>query len=613
MFRARRARTLGSAIAAALIIVSISYTIPSRAQTGPVIPAPGFEVERFADPTNVPEFVSCSSREACYTGPVSLAFDSRGRLFVGTGGSKILILLDNDDDGRADQVKTFATGVPQPLGLEFRANGDLFATSNLVGGVGRIIRLRDLDGDDIADEKTVIVDNLPSEGDHQTDRLKFGPDGLLYFGQGSSTDAGTPKPGLPPERPLNASMLRIDVDNPASLQPFATGLRNPFGMAFHPGNGQLFCTDGGSGELCQFNCSGGEDLAPLEEVNWVVGGGYYGFPGCEGTPDLSNPACAGVRPAITYFNQHLTPTSIAFYTGPQAGESLNQMLVTLYKRLAGQGGDLRRFTITGDATSGFQATQTTPIIIDFGLIDPGDGPVDTAIDPISGDIYVARFDPVSHRDLNEHHHFIYRIHRAGSDTLPFIGRPHPSAIKAGSGGVTVSLVTRHVKPGAVVFDVSDNLALATRQGSSSFDLVADLPASVIASERTVTLEVRNPDGARSNQQTFAVTRGDPDPPVQKSPQLTSLFVYKKKRSKVINQLMVGMAAKKFRLVATGTDFDSGVQLLVNNVALDLESTSSTELVGRMTNQMVATPGDLTIQVRNSTGKVSNMLKLTVSP
>src|SRR5262249_42305021 len=160
---------------------------------------------------------------------------------------------------------------------------DLFATSNLLGGVGRIVRLRDLDGDDVADEKTIIVDNLPSEGDHQTDRLKFGPDGLLYFGQGSSTDAGTPKPGLPPERPLNASILRVDVDNPASLQPFATGLRNPFGMAFHPANGQLFCTDGGSGELCQpspVNDCLGQDLSPLEEVNWVVPGGYYGFPGC---------------------------------------------------------------------------------------------------------------------------------------------------------------------------------------------------------------------------------------------------------------------------------------------------------------------------------------------
>jgi hypothetical protein len=179
--------------------------------------------------------------------------------------------------------------------------------------------------------------------------------------------------------------------------------------------------------------------------------------------------------------------------------------------------------------------------------------------------------------------------------------------------VTISLITRHVKPGAVVFDVTDGVALTTRQGSSSFELLADLPAGAIATERTITLELRNPDGTPSNQQAFSVTRNEPPPPPDKTPQLASVFVYKKKRSKVIDQLTVGMAAKKLRLVATGMDFDSGAQLFVNNAALELESSSSTELVGRMTNQIVASPGDLNIQVRNSTGKVSNTLKLTIVP
>jgi len=537
-----------------------------------------------------------------------MAFDARGRLFVGTYSGKILILLDTDEDGRVDQIKTFATGLVQPLGLEFRANGDLFLTSNPLGGAGRIIRLRDLNGDDVADESTIIVDGLPSEGDHQTDRLKFGPDGLLYFGQGSSTDAGTPDPGRPEERLYNASVLRIDVDNPA-ITVVATGLRNPFGMAFHPENGQLFTTDGGSGELGQL-----PDNSPLEEVNWIVSGGHYGFPGCEGIPVASIPECAGVRAPVATFAPHLTPTSIAFYTGPQAGDSANQMLVTLFKHIPGQGGDLQRFILTGDAATGFQTTRVEPSIIEFGLIDPNDGPVDTAIDPISGDIYVARFDPVTHRDLSEHHHFIYRIHRAGSDSLPFIGPAHPSAIKAGSAGVTISLVTRHVKPGAVVFNVTDNVPLATRQGSSNFELVADLPASALAAaERTLTLEVRNPDSARSNQQTFRVTKGDPGPPAEKTPQLTSMFVYKKNRANVWDQLFVAINVKKFRMVVSGTDFDAGAELLVNNISLSLESSSTTELVGKLINALVQSPGELSVQVRNSTGKTSNTLKLTVTP
>lgn len=604
MLRSHRARALSGATAVALLLASISLSTRSIAQTDPVTVAPGFDFNLFADPTRVPEFAA-----SAFSGPVSLAFDSRGRLFVGTFSGKILIMIDTDEDGRVDQIKTFATRLVQPLGLEFRANGDLFLTSNPLGGAGRIMRLRDTNGDDVADETTIILDGLPSQGDHQTDRLKFGPDGLLYFGQGSATDNGTPDPGRPGEQLYNASVLRIDVDNPA-INVVATGLRNPFGMAFHPESGQLFTTDGGSGELGEF-----PDNSPLEEINWIVPGGHYGFPGCEGTPVAGKPECAGVRAPIATFIPHLTPTSIAFYTGPQAGDSANQMLVTLFKHLPGQGGDLQRFILTGSAATGFQTTRVQPSIIEFGLIDPNDGPVDTAIDPISGDIYVARFDPVTHRDPSEHHHFIYRIHRTGSDSLPFIGPAHPSAIKAGSAGVTIAFVTRHVKTGAVVFNVTDNVPLVTRQGSSNFELVADLPASALATDRTLTLEVRNPDSTRSNQQTFAVTQGDPGPPppAEKTPQITSMFVYKKKRAKVRDQLFVGLNAKKFRMVVTGTDFDAGAQLLVNDISLSLESSSTTELVGQLVNALVQAPGELSVQVRNSTGKTSNILKLTVSP
>lgn len=601
MLRSRRA-VLGASILASLLLTVVSFPTKSRAQFHPGA-APGFDISVFADPTNVPDF------NAAFRGPVSIAFDSRGRLFVGTGAGNVLILLDNNEDGRVDQVKTFVTGLPQPFGLEFRGNGDLYVTSNIVGGAGRVVRLRDTNGDDVADNSAIIVDGLPSDGAHQTNRLKFGPDGLLYVGQGSSTDAGTATAGLP-ERLYNASILRLDADNP-SISVFATGLRNPFGMAFDPVSKQLFATDIGSG--CDAGFCTGDDSSPLDGVSWIVQGGKYGFPGCEGVPDPSNPACAGVQGPLQVLPRHITPTSIAFYTGPQAGESANQMLVTFLKRLAGVGGDLHRYQLVGNATDGFQSIEVSPPIADFDVIDPNDGPVDTAIDPITGDIYVARFDPVHHFDDNEHHHFIYRIHRTGSDSLPFIGAPNPSAIKAGSPATTLSLITRHVKAGAVVFDVTDNLALTTRQGSSSFELLATLPASAIASERAITLEVRNADGGRSNQKMFSVTKGDPDPPPDKSPQLTSLFVYKKKRANVISQLVVGMAAKKFRLVVDGTDFDSGAQLLVNNVALQLESSSATELVGPMTNSMVAAPGELMVQVRNATGKTSNLLKLTVIP
>jgi glucose/arabinose dehydrogenase len=591
------------------LIPTISFPTRTQAQINPVIIAGGFEFNLFADPTVVPEFAA-----SAFSGPTAMAFDSRGRLFVGTYSGKILILLDTDDNGRMDEVKTFASGISIPLGLVFGANGDLYVTSNLLQGEGRILRLRDTNGDDVMDEQTVLIGGLPSAGDHQTNRLRFGPDGLLYFGQGSATDNGTPKGiGFPAEGPLNATIMRFNVNSPnPTPEVFATGLRNPFGMAFHPENGELFSTDGGSGELCQ----GGtcpEDTSPPEEVNWVVQGGNYGFPQCEGTPD-ERPGCGGVRAPIQQFARHLTPTSLAFYTGPQAGDLANQLLVTLYKRLGGQGGDLRRLKIEGNKTTGFFVTANEQIA-DIRPIDPFDGPIDTLIDPISGDIYVVRFDPVNHRDANEHHHFIYRIHRQGSDALPFINSPAPLIANLpvqGGANVPINLVGRHLKTGVEV--LANGSSLATGQ-SGIFNLTATVPVPASATNGSqITIQVRNPDGTLSNSLALKVVRDgiiiDPPPT---APQIQSFFAYFKKRANVQTSIIAGTKAKKLRLVVTGVNFVQGSQLVVNNTPLELESASATELVGLFIKPLVNTPGQLTIQVRNPNNAVSNTVTLNVIP
>jgi glucose/arabinose dehydrogenase len=595
--------TTGLVFILAILLTFSGFRLGASAQIRPVTIAPGYEFSLFADRLNIPEFDS-----GAFAGPTAIAFDSRGRLFVATFSGKILILIDNNEDGRADEVKTFAKSIPTPLGLEFHPNGDLYTTSNIPVGAGRILRLRDTNGDDVADETSVIVDGLPSEGDHQTDRLKFGPDGMLYFGQGSSTDNGTANPGRPVERQFNAAMLRINVNNP-SIETIATGLRNPFGMAFHPENGALFSTDGGSGEHCQGgpNCPP-EDLSPPEEVNWVVPGSNYGFPQCEGSP-TTEPRCSGVRAPLIQYPAHLTPTSLCFYTGPQAGEFRNQLLLTLYKNLPNlqnYGGDLRRIVVDGNPQSGF-TMRDDGFIAQFNPIDPFDGPLDTAIDPISGDIYVARFDPVEGHVI--HHHIIYRIHRTGSDQLPFIGPTNPRSVAAGSGAVSIGVIGRHLTAGATV--LADGQPLTTRQGATRFDLIADLPASMTSSQRTIKITVRNGDNSISNEQTFTVRNGsDPDPDPE-SPAISSFFVYKKKRNKPVNPVRAGIKGKKFKIVVTGENFDTNAELLVRGESVQIDSRTSTEIVARLTNPLTAAPGQLSIQVRNSDGTLSNTLTLTV--
>jgi uncharacterized protein YfaP (DUF2135 family) len=92
-----------------------------------------------------------------------------------------------------------------------------------------------------------------------------------------------------------------------------------------------------------------------------------------------------------------------------------------------------------------------------------------------------------------------------------------------------------------------------------------------------------------------------------------MFVYKKKRGNVFPAVPAGSNPKKFHLVVSGTDFDASAQLLVNGTALLIESASTTEIVGRFTREMLAAPGELTVQVKNSTGKLSNTVKVSVVP
>jgi hypothetical protein len=72
-----------------------------------------------------------------------------------------------------------------------------------------------------------------------------------------------------------------------------------------------------------------------------------------------------------------------------------------------------------------------------------------------------------------------------------------------------------------------------------------------------------------------------------------------------------MKGKKLQLIADGSGFDSGAQLLVNGSPLTLVSLNTTEIVGALTNAIVAAPGTLAIQVMNSSGKTSNTISLTV--
>ncbi|HEV8484456.1 MAG TPA: kelch repeat-containing protein [Blastocatellia bacterium] len=76
-------------------------------------------------------------------------------------------------------------------------------------------------------------------------------------------------------------------------------------------------------------------------------------------------------------------------------------------------------------------------------------------------------------------------------------------------------------------------------------------------------------------------------------------------------LVAGTKAKKLSLVVYGVDFDSGAELLVNGEALQALSGSGRAVSGRLTNSLVRRPTELSIQVRNSNGRISNTVTVLV--
>lgn len=238
---------------------------------------PGFSLIRFAD---LPR-------------PTAFAFDEQGQMYVTSQDGSVYRLTDENEDGRAEPRTLFASGLTVPLGIAVHMpSGEIYVSHQ-----GVISSLQDADHDGRADGEKILVGNLPF-GNHQNDNLEFGPDGLLYVGVGSTCDA------CQDIHPWAATILRFDIEA-GEGEIFATGLRNPFDIAFHPQTGELFATDNGRDDL-------GMD-APYEELNHIVQGGEYGYPGCWNEHD--QPGCEDTIPPAAFFESHSSANGVDIYAG----------------------------------------------------------------------------------------------------------------------------------------------------------------------------------------------------------------------------------------------------------------------------------------------------------
>ena len=177
--------------------------------------------------------------------------------------NRITLLRDADGDGVAEVHSTFLDSLYSPFGMALVGNVLYVANSDA------IVRVPYADGDMHASTRPVKVVDLPAgaRNHHWTKNVVASADGSkLYVSIGSNSNAA--EHGIEAERERDA-IWEVDPKT-GDHRIFASGLRNPVGMAWNPETGALWVSVNERDEL-------GSDLVP-DFMTSVRDGGFYGFP-----------------------------------------------------------------------------------------------------------------------------------------------------------------------------------------------------------------------------------------------------------------------------------------------------------------------------------------------
>jgi glucose/arabinose dehydrogenase len=270
------------------------YASPAVANNNEAIPRPagmmpqapkGFTVSIYATGLTLPRF---------------MAVAPNGDVFLSERlASKVTLLRDSKGTGAADERFTFAEGLHNPSGVAVH-DGFVYISDQIaiwrtpyVPGATKAGKL----------EQVTRTPDLRNSGMHGTRNFAIAPDGAMFVEMGSHDNVSEYQPG--------AKIFQI---KDGQLVDYASGLRNPVGVAFYPGTHDLFVAVNERDGL-------GDNLPP-DYFTYVKPGGFYGYPwsytGKRPDPDVGAKRPEMVAQAVTpdvLFPAHSAPTGLAFYTG----------------------------------------------------------------------------------------------------------------------------------------------------------------------------------------------------------------------------------------------------------------------------------------------------------
>jgi glucose/arabinose dehydrogenase len=207
----------------------------------------GFTVTPFAQGLSRPRWLMVAPNGDVF---LSESYDNRVRL-----------LRDANQDGIAELNTVFAEGLNQPLGMAISPD----QTSFYIANTDAVVRYPYQMGQTQLQGKPTVITRLTGGGynQHWTRNLIFSPDGKkLYVSVGSASN-------VDPEDPPRATIQVMNPDG-SDRRTFASGLRNPVGLAFNPITQLLYTTVNERDGL-------GDDLVP-DYLTSVQPNGFYGWP-----------------------------------------------------------------------------------------------------------------------------------------------------------------------------------------------------------------------------------------------------------------------------------------------------------------------------------------------
>jgi glucose/arabinose dehydrogenase len=175
---------------------------------------------------------------------------------------RVTLLRDSDGDGVAEYRSVLIEGLHSPFGMAL-AGGNLY-----IANADSLVSVPFKPGQASVGGRPVVVAKLPGGRNHHwTKSLVTSPDdSKLYVGVGSNSNVA--ENGIE-EEDGRAAIWEFDVAT-GKGRIFASGLRNPVGLAFEPHGKQLWTVVNERDEI-------GSDVPP-DYLTSVRDGGFYGWP-----------------------------------------------------------------------------------------------------------------------------------------------------------------------------------------------------------------------------------------------------------------------------------------------------------------------------------------------